>query len=158
MDYVNQLNTAEDVKRFIYGGQGICTLLQVNNGISHTYKFSRPKDSSFPPDIIFVYAVHNPETDKPMLFYVGKVDKDGFTLTSKSRFRADNDIAKGAKWIVRMSQHDEVASDSRMVLYHNGRCARCGRMLSRDEACKHGIGNKCMKYVERRLLSIQTLM
>lgn len=158
MDNKNRLNTAQDIERFIYGGQGICTLLQVDNGIYHSYKFSKPKDSSFPPDIIFVYAVHETETDKPMLFYIGKVDKDGFTLTSKSRFQADNDIVKGARWIVKMSKNDKVAADSRMILTHNGRCARCGRPLSQESACRAGIGNKCMKYVERRLLSIQTLM
>ena len=158
MDYANRLDTAENVNRFIYGGQGICTLLQVDNGVYHSYKFARPKDKSFPPDVTFVYAVHYTETDVPTLFYIGMVDRDGFRITSKSRFRPDNDIVKGAKWIVKMSKSDKIASDSRMILTHDGRCARCGRPLSREEACRTGIGKKCMKYVERRLLSISTLM
>jgi len=158
MDITNRLSTAEDIQRFIYGGQGICTLKQVDNGVYHSYKFTKPRDNSFPPDIIFVYAVHETESDVPTLFYIGKIDKDGFTLTSKSRFREDNDIVRGVKWIVKMSRSNAIASDPRVILYHNGRCARCGRQLTREHACHRGIGNKCMKYVERRLLSIQTLM
>ena len=148
MHIVNtRLTTAQDINRFIHGGKGICTL-EAPWGTNHTYLFAKPENSDvFPDDVVFVYAVHESKH-----FYIGMIEQNKFRLTRNSRFLADNEITKGAAYIVKMANSEALVRDTPMVLYHNGRCARCGRMLptTLDRENKTGFGRKCLKYVESR--------
>lgn len=129
------------IHRYIHGGRGIVTL-EAPSGKSHMYAFYRPKnDSIFPEDIIFVYAVH----DRCKLYYIGMLGGDCFRLTHNSRYLSDTEIVKGAKYIVNMSNVVGFAQRSKMKLFHEGVCCRCGRALKTEKSLQQGIGSKCLK-------------
>lgn len=136
------LTSAKDIHRFIHGGKGVCTL-EAPFGVNHTYLFKKPNDrDAFPDDVIFVYAVHE---DKR--FYIGMIEQDKFRLTAHSRFLPDNEITKGAAYIAKMATNETLTAKTPMMLYHDGRCARCGRPLSQDKYMKCGFGRTCLSYV-----------
>ena len=45
--------------KYIYGGRGVVTL-KSPSGTQHSYAFRKPLEGDeFPPDVVFVYAVHD---------------------------------------------------------------------------------------------------
>lgn len=134
-----QLKDRESIHRYIHGGRGIVTL-EAPSGNSHSYMFARPVNkSTFPDDVLFVYAAHNNEK----LFYLGMMEGESFRLTKHSRFLEDTEIVRGAKYIVSMSKSLTLAENTPMKLYHEGMCARCGRPLTSEKSIEHGMGSKC---------------
>lgn len=139
--YRHQMTDRNIIHRYIIGGRGIVTL-EAPSGKSHTYAFKRPLNASeFPDDVIFVYAVH----DKEKLFYIGMMEGLNFRLTHNSRFLEDTEIVRGAQYIVKMASYNDLASRSKMKLYHEGICCRCGRPLTSEKSVEQGAGPKCLK-------------
>lgn len=137
-DSRHQLIGKEVIREYLMGGKGVVTL-ESPSGVSHTYCYFKPKDSSvFPEDVRFVYALH----DGRKLFYIGMIEGGVFRLTHHSRFLPDTEIVRGAKYIEKMMNRD---FDTPMKLYHEGVCARCGRKLSSGKSLETGIGPKCRK-------------
>ena len=134
-----QITDSHILHRYIHGGRGILTL-EAPSGKSHTYAFRKPNNASeFPDDVIFVYALH----DECKLFYIGMMENGIFRLTHHSRFLEQNEIVKGAKYIVKLSHKPKF--NSPMKLYHEGICCRCGRPLTAESSLKQGIGKNCKK-------------
>ena len=134
----SRLKTAQDIKNYIYGGNGIVTLKSSETGVQHTYVFAKPKNPNvFPDDVIFVYALH----DNIKMFYVGMVERGEFRLTKSSRYRSDTEIVKGARYIMKMSEVPNL--NTPMELYHEGVCCFCGRKLKSKKSIETGIGPRC---------------
>lgn len=147
-EYKTQLTTSDNIYRYIHGGRGVVEL-EAPSGKSHKYAFTKPASpNAFPEDIIFVYAVHTEEQKGMKLFYVGMIENNKFRITRNSRFLWDNEITKGANYIVKMATNPELAESTPMKLYHLGVCCRCGRALTSERALETGIGRKCLKYLE----------
>lgn len=136
----SQLTNSQDILTYIHGGRGILTL-EAPSGKSHTYYFTKPRnEEEFYGDIIFVYAKCNEHRR-----YVGMVSDDVFKMTKSSSFLPDNEITKGAKFIVDMGRSQELVDRTPMKLYHMGVCCKCGRMLTDPVSIRRGIGPKCLK-------------
>lgn len=136
-----RLQDAGTICRYIHSNNGVLTLTDPSETISHSYLFKIPK-SGFPSDVCFAYCVHE---DK--LFYLGMAEMGKFRLTKNSRFDKDTEIVKGAAYIVKMAYNDNLAKMSPMILTHSGRCAKCGRKLTSEFGIKHGFGRKCIDRV-----------
>ena len=138
-----KITDSEKLQMFISGGKGVIILV-APSGKSHTYQFCKPQNKlNFPEDVIFVYCIH-----EDTRFYLGTIERGKFRLTRNSRFENDTEVVKGAYYIVKMSKNPELLKNSKMRVYHNGRCAKCGRELSSEKAVEFGIGPKCLKRVK----------
>lgn len=138
-EYSSKLMTPDAIRNYILGNKGVVTL-KSPTGVHHTYLFSKPRnEDQFPEDVRFVYALH----DNNKLFYVGKIERNRFSLTKSSRFLWGNDIVKGAIYILRMA--NSLQLNTKMELYHEGICCRCGRPLTNPKSIETGIGPKCRK-------------
>lgn len=143
-EYAQVMKDREVIHRYVHGGNGVVDLVSPS-GKKHSYAFLKPKNpSTFPDDVIFVYAFH----DYEKLFYIGMIEDEVFRQTRHSRFLPDTEIVKGARYINQMATIPEFASKSLMTVNHLGRCARCGRALTDEKSLKVGIGKKCMKKLE----------
>lgn len=132
-----KLAGCESIRRYIYGGKGIVTLLSPS-GEHHTYMFKKPlNEDVFPNDILFVYAVH----EQSKLFYIGMIEQGKFRLTRASRFLNDTPIVRGVRYIMRMMTEPNLVTP--MELYHEGMCSVCGRPLTNPKSIKIGVGPKC---------------
>lgn len=139
------MTDSQAIHRYLHGGAGEVTLASPRSGKAHTYAFLRPRNSrDFPPDTIFVYVVHEGHR-----MYIGMLSGEDFRLTAKSRFGPDTEAVKGAYYIVKMANRQDVVDTKQMNLYHHNTCCFCGRPLKTTKALQAGIGRKCIaKYNE----------
>lgn len=140
------MKDANIIYRYIHGGKGEVTLVNATTLAAHTYRFLHPRNQSdFPEGTIFVYVLHEGRQ-----YYLGKLRDDGtFTTTNKSSFNSDTGSVRGADYIARMSLHQDIIDRNDMLLYHSGRCCKCGRPLEDPKSVECGIGRKCkVKYDE----------
>lgn len=141
---LNYMKNCEDICRYIEGGRGIVRL-EAPSGNYHNYAFLRPREpSEFPVDVVFVYTVH----DDGKQHYIGMVERSQFRLTKHSRYLDDNEIVKGARYIVRMAHNQFLCNTTPMKLYNWGICCRCGRPLHDIKWRYKGIGKKCLELNE----------
>ena len=128
------------IYRYLHGGKGEVTLVSPRTYKAHRYCFFQPSDTKrFPEDTIFVYVSHESH-----LMYLGMLSGNDFRRTAKSSFSEDTEAMKGARYIVRMSNRQDLVDNRKMLLYHSGRCCCCGRPL-KSKALADGIGKKCLQ-------------
>ena len=137
----NLMLDSRTICRYIHAGKGEVTLVSPQSNKAHTYLFAKPNDErQFPENTIFVYTLHDGHK-----IYLGMLDGNGFRMTARSRFDADTEVVKGARYIVAMSIRQDLVDKKKMNLYHSGRCCLCGKKLSGQAGLKHGIGKLCLK-------------
>lgn len=143
-DKMCQFSKSEDIRNYIHGGKGVL-LLEAPSGKHHRYCFTIPREyEKFDKGTMFVYILcHNGYKS-----YVGMVENDVFRLTRHSKFAYDSEIVKGAFYIMKMSNNQNLVDTTPMKLYHMGVCCRCGRELTTLSSIKSGIGPKCKKKLE----------
>lgn len=136
-----RMTSSEAIYRYIHAGRGEVTLVAPNSLKAHSYVFAQPRDATqFPENTIFVYVLHNRHR-----MYLGMLDGSGFRLTAKSSFGEDTEAVRGARYIVKMANRQDLVDKNLMHLYNSGRCCYCGRPLESGKAMAIGIGKKCMK-------------
>ena len=141
LDPNNLMTDAKAIDRYIHGGKGEVTLVSTQSHKAHTYRFYSPiNKTAFPEGTIFVYVVHE---DRQM--YIGMLSESGFRLTARSSFGYNTEAVKGADYIVKMANNQELIDRKGMLLYHSGRCCVCGRSLSKTASLHKGIGRHCIK-------------
>ena len=144
------MTSSSVIQRYLTAGRGEVTLVSPRSMKAHKYAFSSPRNKEdFPDNTIFVYVFH--ENHK---FYLGMYDRFGFRLTRNSHFGEDTEAVKGARYIVRMAEDQKLVDRKAMLLYHSGKCCKCGRKLDSFDALKEGIGRKCLKKYND-LISVQ---
>lgn len=137
----NQFKDTFDLDNYLLAGNAVITL-ESPSGKHHTYLYSKPKNAEvFPDDVRFVYALHNGKKQ----FYLGMIEMDKFRLTRNSRFDYDTEIVKGAFYIEKLRLYPGFIDKSPMRVYHQGRCGKCGRVLTDPKSIKCGIGPHCRK-------------
>ena len=144
------MTNSEIIYRYLHGGNGEVTLVSPRTFKAHSYVFARPSNViQFPENTIFVYVLHEGHR-----MYLGMLDGSGFRLTGKSTFGEDTESVKGARYIVKMANRQDVVDKKAMHLYHSGRCCKCGRPLSSSKAMKLGIGRCCLKMYNESLARV----
>lgn len=136
---------------YIHAGNAVVRLL-APSGKAHTYVYKIPRDlESFDVKRRFVYAIHeNEKTGAIQEFYLGQLSPitDEFEITRASRFLPDTEIVKGAVYIDKLRNDQDVFDRSPMKIYHLGKCGRCGRPLEDEESLRYGLGKKCRKHID----------
>jgi len=143
--------SSETIATYLHGGRGEVTLASPT-GVAHRYLFSEPRNADeFPVGTIFVYALHEGRR-----FYLGMLDNNNqFRLTSRSQFKADTETVKGAMYIAKMASDQNLVDQTQMMLYHSGKCCRCGRLLSSGKSISCGLGKSCRKQLNKASSKVQ---
>lgn len=140
IDSALQIHDSAMLKEYIHSSRGELTLVGPA-GTAHTYIFARPRNAEdFPPDVRFVYAKHEDRR-----FYLGVLEGDQFRCTHNSKFDESCESVKGAKYIVKLAENQNLLNWTAMKLYQSGKCARCGRPLDSGFGLAHGFGKSCWK-------------
>lgn len=134
-----ELIGSDRIKKYIFGGHGVVTLVSDVSGDHHTYSFSAPENRKQGDDIMFISTL----IDGSNWLYVGMYRNGKFKLTAKSKFGVDTSIVKGIAYIFKMVLNPDF-KDDRMHLLHEGICCRCGRPLTNPYSINIGIGPTCM--------------
>ena len=134
------------LRQCIMGGKGSVCLVAPSMK-AHTYHFLKPRnESKFPDNTIFVYVIHEDH-----MYYIGMISHHTFKLTANSAFDEDTESVKGAKYIMRMVNEPGLIASTPMKIYHNGKCAVCGRSLDSEKSIASGVGPKCLHKLKSKL-------
>ena len=124
---------------FFEGGNAIFTVTNPM-GKHYTYKIRHPDKKPF-----FVSLLTGPDNCTNYT-YLGMYIPQNKTvkLTEKSKFTEDSTPVKVIRWAIQMIADNKPLPKGYSIL-HEGRCCRCGRLLTTQESIINGIGPECMK-------------
>ena len=137
---------AAQIRRFVTGGKAILTLVGTSN--RYTFKVDRVEPTGqYTQPAYFVSLLTGPDNGSDYQ-YVGllRVTDGQITLTRKSRMTPESTPVAAWNWLMfriwagRMPTSGEV--------WHVGRCARCGRVLTVPASIESGFGPECMARME----------
>lgn len=143
--YVEQSCRISDelnIKRQVYGGQNALTLISPSK-VSRVYLFKPPiHPEDFDSSVRFAYVKDNHAAWN----YVGMLKHGQFYATGMSQFSTSSPEFRGADFIVNVAEgHRKLLP---MELYHEGKCARCGRTLLTPKSIKDGVGPRCKRLIQ----------
>ena len=125
---------------FATAGKARLTLVSRRSGTRFTYSIERPKAQG----PLFVAVLNGPsnETDYAFLGTLfGNANPLHFVHGSKSRIGSDAPSAKAFAWAWRSIGRGALPPDCEV--FHEGRCGKCGRVLTTPESVMSGIGPVC---------------
>ena len=141
-------------KDFILAGRAVFTLevskdfqSKYNTKPHYTYLVDFVEGKGKWSDSYFVKLLTGPDNTRSYS-YIGKIrQEDGFIiLTKKSNFTQESIPVKLLSRILKRIWSDECdkISEAGFNLHHEGRCGRCGRVLTTPESIETGLGPICI--------------
>ncbi|MFP4017965.1 MAG: DUF6011 domain-containing protein [Bacteroidales bacterium] len=139
-----KLQTQKKALDFMMGGNATFTVRNRETGNRYTYHVKRATDDDgSPKDISFVRVMYGADNENDYV-YIGIIrhDQNKFTLTRKSRLSANDKRVKGFDYVLRKLQKSQLPDI--IEFWHEGRCGRCGRKLTRPDSIERGFGPYCV--------------
>ncbi len=137
MTHSHQMTDVAQIKTFVRGGNSRFTLVSKKTGTRFTYKVRASEDGK----VHFVKFLSGPDNVNAYTF-LGTIFADGsFRLTSRNSITAQTPSAVAFTWFF-----DAIASaqvPAQLEFWHEGRCGRCGRVLTVPESIATGFGPEC---------------
>lgn len=129
-----------DALDFILAGNATVTLLNTDTGGRYTYKVVQPKDDM--PH--FVRLLNGPDNTADYVYMATIFDRTNLRHTRKSAIRPSAKPFAGFRFVwERLVAGELDALPSNLEIWHEGRCGRCGRVLTVPESVARGIGPVC---------------
>lgn len=137
---------ADDVKRYVLGGNATVTVQSGKTGRHFTYKIARHSDDK---DLYFIRLLVDSDNTKDYryvacyyadrkILHLAKTWKDMPIESCPPSIRA-------VKFL--FSKLDDIPEQ--LIVYHEGRCGRCGRILTTPESIERGFGPECYKLEDK---------
>lgn len=143
----HRLNTFTQIARFVLAGNATFTLVSKATGQRFTYKVRAPKEQR--GSVTHFVSLLNGADNEGDYVYLGLLRQTGsdptfprFEHGAKSRVSADAPSARAVAWFWRQVERGEVPES--VEVWHEGRCARCGRKLTVPESIESGFGPECV--------------
>lgn len=133
---------SSQVASFILGGKSIFTVRNVVTGNRFTYKLTRKKSlKEGDDDVVFVKVLSRPDNTSDYTFIGTIFGGTTYKHSTKSPFGSDAMSSKAIDWLVRNAK----SLPENVEVWHEGKCARCGRKLTVPESIRSGFGPECSK-------------
>lgn len=132
---------ALSARQFILAGNATFTLRSKKTGTRYTYRVRASQDKS----VYFVALLtgNDNETDYQ---YFGYIRRGVFFHGGrKARVGSDRPSVKGFAWTFRQLQAGHISEH--LEIWHEGRCGRCGRLLTVPESIESGFGPECIQKI-----------
>lgn len=133
-------------KQFVFAGKALFTLKSLKTDRHVTFKVRKPKKVSAgtPSTITHFVSVRDDADGEGSYSYLGTINAAGaFYHGRKSLVAHDHWRTNAARWLFEHLARDELPA--RSELWHEGRCGKCGRVLTVPESIASGIGPECAK-------------
>lgn len=139
-----------DVKKVMFAGKAILTFLSVPTQARFTFLIERFGQSTSNPEIeknhplgVKLLTGSNNTSDYT---YMGTIFKDlNFRIKKNSRISVNAPSFKAFEYVY--NKVLKGIEDTRIEIYHSGQCCRCGRILTKPESIKAGLGPECINIV-----------
>lgn len=133
-----------NVKAFVLGGNATITVQNGESAPHYTYKIIRCKDND---NLYFIHSLRGPDNENDYT-YIGCYydDSEYFHVAKKYANSPSYTWPNSARLMLYVLKNLEHKPDS-LKIYHEGRCARCGRKLTTPESITSGFGPECIKFI-----------
>lgn len=131
---------AKDAIEYALAGNAIVTLASRRSGSHYTFKVRAAKNAN---DLFFVNLLTGPDNTADYT-YLGTVRAGSFGLTRKSRLTEDSIPVRAFRYFFEHATQGDLPPA--LEVRHEGRCGRCGRLLTVPESLDRGIGPECAKH------------
>ena len=135
----------ENPKEFAFAGNAVITLESENTNNHFTYKIRRSKNDK---NLFFVNLLRGPDNIADYT-YIGCFYKDRNVFIPRIKYKE----VPATFWPASLrainfflERMDNLPN--KLHVYHEGRCAKCGRRLTTPESIKRGFGPECCKFGE----------
>ena len=141
---IGQLSSTVIAKKYLLAGNAYTTLVSKKTGARFTFRVQQGKaktENDKPPH--FVALLNGPENGSDYAF-LGTIFEGGtYRHGARSRVSPESPSAKAFAWVWSrvMSGNEAVLAD--VEIWHSGRCAKCGRLLTTPDSVERGIGPVC---------------
>jgi len=132
-----QFTTAEIAKRFLLAGNARVTLVSLKTGVRFTYRVFQ-RDEKGPH---FVSLLTGPDNTASYTFLGTIFEGKGYRHGRKSPLNDDSPSAKAWAWAWSYLAKGDMPPSCEV--WHEGRCGRCGRLLTVPESISTGLGPIC---------------
>lgn len=122
------------IRNYVLGGEAVVTLMS-SSGVHHTYKFAKTVTGT----MVFVYVMVENEVWRS----VGTIRNNHFMLSYPEKFPFNSEEARGVYYILKLMYQHGGYYDSRMRLFHSGRCSVCCCRLTSHYSIRYGMGKEC---------------
>lgn len=141
MPHAAQISDPDQIRTFALAGRARLTLVSERTGQRFTYQVKGKKDDGGNlTGFYFVSVLTGPQNTSDYT-YLGYVRDGSFVHDRMYRVGPDAPSRKAFAWFWdRLNKGRELAE---CECWHEGRCGRCGRVLTVPESIKTGIGPKC---------------
>ncbi len=127
---------ADKALSFLLAGKAFVTFRSEKTQTRYTYRIVQAKDK----ELWFVSLLIGPE-NSTSYSYLGVIQNNSFRLTPKSRLPIGSVPVKAFKWVFDRLVKGIEPKD--VEIWHEGKCGRCGRLLTVPESIERGIGPEC---------------
>lgn len=142
----NKLNI-DSAMDFIFAGKAFVTFNNTQSGNRFTFKIKKDKKND---SLFYVSVLNGPNNVKDYL-YIGAIFNGTFKITPNSRVKADAPSFKVFQYVLNCLKNKNLQEF--IHVYHNGRCGRCGDMLTVPESIIRGLGPVCAKLIDKKKAS-----
>lgn len=133
----------DKIKQFVLGGNAIFTLRSGKTGNHFTYHIVK-SDMGNSDHLYKVHQLCGPDNTKDYRF-IGLYWSDTDTFyNAHYKDLPFNSMPQSMRAIVHFLQHLDNIHPA-LEVYHEGRCASCGRRLTTPESIERGFGPECYK-------------
>ena len=121
---------------FIFGGNSIFTCRNTKTGNRFTFKVTKHKKE----DVYFVKVLTNPDVYE----FIGSIRKESaYKHSPKSRISTEAQSVRVFDFLVNKLRTNTLPEF--VEIWHEGRCAKCGKTLTDPESIKLGFGPFCLR-------------
>jgi len=138
----HQFSTIKDACDYALAGNATLTLESLKTGAHFTFKvrLAKPRDGEEPQALWFVSLLNGPDNGSDYQ-YLGIIRNGRFTRTAKSRITEEASSFKAFNFFWACITAGKLPES--LAVRHEGRCGRCGRVLTVPESIDAGIGPEC---------------
>lgn len=133
---------------FVKAGKATFTLENKVTAKHLTFRVTRSKPTERHPVPAFFVLVMKGSDNEGDYSYMGVLNTrtNQLTMTARSRFAADSVEVRAFNYA--MARIAAAAPDTdKVTVHHEGRCGRCGRLLTHPDSIESGIGPECGKFM-----------
>ena len=122
----------DQAKQFILAGNALITIKSMRTSKHFTYKIKKHKTK----DVWFISIAYN--GGDRLYHYIGCIlANHQFKHTKASRVKPNSDSFTAFSWSWNNLQSNQIE------IWHEGKCGRCGRLLTEPKSIEQGFGPHC---------------
>jgi hypothetical protein len=144
----HMFSDAASAMKFMMAGNATITIRSTATGARFTYKLSVAKDDGRPQPNgapTFVALMNGPDNESSFQYLGTIFPQSGFTHGRKSRITPDAPSAVAFSWAFGHLSRGRMPS--KLEVWHEARCGRCGKKLTVPESIESGFGPECITMV-----------